>query len=106
MRSVLIFSVLIFSSVMFSDVYAHSMFNSAEKFESGFRVQVATTPEFPQINEISQFYIPIGMDEEEKIWVMEYTNGQWVLDDIQDGQLSLAFAKTKNIIPANIAPAS
>ena len=37
-------------------------------------------------------------DEEEKIWVMEYTNGQWVLDDIQDGQLSLAFAKTKNII--------
>lgn len=45
-------------------------------------------------------------DEEEKIWVMEYTNGQWVLDDIQDGQLSLAFAKTKNRIPANIAPAS
>ena len=45
-------------------------------------------------------------DEEEKIWVMEYTNGQWVLDDIQDGQLSLAFAKTKSIIPANIAPAS
>ena len=67
MRSVLIFSVLIFSSVMFSDVYAHSMFNSAEKFESGFRVQVATTPEFPQINEISQFRIRVteGFDYEE-----------------------------------------
>lgn len=44
-------------------------------------------------------------DDEEKIWVMEYTDGQWVLDDIQDGQLSLAFAKTKNIIPANLVPA-
>ncbi|MEP2060100.1 MAG: hypothetical protein ABJJ05_19985 [Maribacter litoralis] len=44
-------------------------------------------------------------DDEEKIWVMEYTDGQWVLDDIQDGQLSLAFAKTKNIIPANFVPA-
>ncbi|TDS18829.1 hypothetical protein DFQ03_0539 [Maribacter caenipelagi] len=43
-------------------------------------------------------------DDEEKIWVMEYTNGNWVLDDIQDGQLSLAFAKTKNIIPANLVP--
>lgn len=44
-------------------------------------------------------------DDEEKIWVMEYTDGQWVLDDIQDGQLSLAFAKTKNIIPENLVPA-
>ncbi|WP_437370036.1 hypothetical protein [Maribacter litoralis] len=44
-------------------------------------------------------------DDEEKIWVMEYTDGQWVLDDIQDGQLSLAFAKTKNIIPAKLVPA-
>ena len=43
-------------------------------------------------------------DDEEKIWVMEYTNGNWVLDDIQDGQLSLAFAKTKNIIPTNLVP--
>jgi hypothetical protein len=66
-RSILIFSVLIFSSVMFSDAYAHSMFNSAEKFESGFRVQVATTPEFPQIDEPSQFRVRVteGFDYEE-----------------------------------------
>ena len=66
-RSVLIFSVLIFSSVMFSDAYGHSMFNSAEKFESGFRVQVATTPEFPQIDEPSQFRVRVteGFDYEE-----------------------------------------
>ena len=59
MRSILLLSVLIFSSVMFSDVYAHSMFNSSEKFEAGYRVQVATTPEFPQINEPSQFRIRV-----------------------------------------------
>jgi hypothetical protein len=45
-------------------------------------------------------------DDEEKIWIMEYTNGNWLLDDIQDGQLSLAFAKTKNIIPTNLVPVS
>ncbi|WP_282178898.1 hypothetical protein [Maribacter stanieri] len=43
-------------------------------------------------------------DDEEKIWVMEYTDGKWVLYDIQDGQLSLAFAKTKNVIPTNLVP--
>lgn len=43
-------------------------------------------------------------DDEEKIWVMEYTDANWVLDDIQDGQLSLAFAKTKNVIPTNLVP--
>ena len=41
-------------------------------------------------------------DEEVKIWVMVYTQGKWVLDDIQDGELSLSFAKTKNIIPENL----
>ena len=66
-RSILIFSVLILSSVFFSDAYAHSMFNSAEKFESGFRVQVATAPEFPQVGEPSQFKIRVteGFDYEE-----------------------------------------
>ena len=59
MRSILLLSVLIFSSVMFSDVYAHPMFNSSEKFEACYRVQVATTPEFPQINEPSQFRIRV-----------------------------------------------
>ena len=66
-RSILVFSVLIFSSVLFSDAYAHSMFNSAEKFESGFRVQVATAPEFPQVDEPSQFRVRVteGFDYKE-----------------------------------------
>lgn len=38
-------------------------------------------------------------DDEERIWVFEYTNGKWLLDDIQEGELSLAFAKLDNIIP-------
>lgn len=36
---------------------------------------------------------------EEKVWVMEYTEGKWLLDDIREGDLSLAFAKMKNVIP-------
>ena len=66
-RSILIFSVLILSSVFFSDAYAHSMFNSGEKFEAGYRIQVATLPEFPQIGEPSQFLVRVtnGFDYEE-----------------------------------------
>jgi len=37
--------------------------------------------------------------DEEKIWIMEYTNGKWLLDDIREGKFSLAFAKMKNVIP-------
>ena len=83
-RSILIFSVLIFSSVLFSDAYAHSMFNSAEKFESGFRVQVATSPEFPQIDEPSQFRVRVteGFDYEEvdrfTMGIRIFFNGQQV----------------------------
>ena len=44
-----------FIDSIFDTAYAHSMFNSAEKFDAGYRVQVATAPEFPQINEPSQF---------------------------------------------------
>jgi len=44
-----------------------------------------------------------GFDNEEKIWIMEYVDGKWLLDDIREGNLSLAFAKTKNIIPEFIA---
>ena len=58
-RSIMIFSILMLLSVGFSDVYGHSMFNSAEKFEAGFRVQVATAPEFPQVGEPSQFRIRV-----------------------------------------------
>ena len=42
-----------------TDVSAHSMFNSAEKFHAGYRVQVATAPEFPQIDEPSEFLIRV-----------------------------------------------
>ena len=35
------------------------MFNSAEKFIAGYRVQVATAPEFPQIDEPSQFLVRV-----------------------------------------------
>ncbi len=37
-----------------SEANGHSMFNSAESTLGGYRVQVATLPEFPQIGETSQ----------------------------------------------------
>ena len=40
-----------------------------------------------------------GINSEEKIWVMEYTDGKWLLDDIKESTMSLAFAKTKNVLP-------
>ena len=40
-----------------------------------------------------------GFEHEEKVWIMEYANGKWLLDDIRDGQFSLAFAKLDNIVP-------
>jgi hypothetical protein len=59
-RSVFLILILIFSSVIFYDeAYAHSMFNSAEQFEAGYRVQVATLPEFPQVGEPSQFLVKV-----------------------------------------------
>ncbi len=67
-RSVfLIFILLLSSSSVFVDAYAHSMFNSAEKFEAGYRVQVATLPEFPQIGEPSTFLVRVteGFDYNE-----------------------------------------
>ena len=52
---------LVFSLVpLFSDAYAHSMFNSAEETLGGYRVQVATLPEFPQIGEKSQILFRVG----------------------------------------------
>ena len=45
---------------LFSDAFAHSMFNSAEEFLGGYRVQVATLPEFPQIGEKSQILFRVG----------------------------------------------
>jgi len=67
-RSVFLIFILIFSSYSgFDSVYGHSMFNSAEQSYGGYRVQVATAPEFPQIDEPSQFLIKVtkGFDYEE-----------------------------------------
>ncbi len=84
-RSVfLIFILLLSSSSVFVDAYAHSMFNSSEKFEAGYRVQVATTPEFPQIGEPSQFLVKVteGFDYVEvdrfKMGIKIYYNGELV----------------------------
>lgn len=43
-----------------------------------------------------------GYQEVEKVWIMEYDNGTWILDDIREGTMSLAFAKLGNIVPAAI----
>jgi hypothetical protein len=66
-RSFFLIFILIFSSISVFDANAHSMFNSGEKFEAGFRVQVATLPEFPEIGESSQFLVRVseGFDYEE-----------------------------------------
>ncbi|MSS86675.1 MAG: hypothetical protein CK526_00675 [Thaumarchaeota archaeon] len=59
-RSVLLIFIILFSSISaINPVHAHSLFNSAEEFYGGYRVQVATTPEFPQIDEPSQFLIRV-----------------------------------------------
>ena len=61
LRSVIIMFVLVLGIVpLFSDAYAHSMFNSAEEFLGGYRIQVATLPEFPQIGEKSQILFRVG----------------------------------------------
>ncbi|WP_316506612.1 hypothetical protein [Nitrosopumilus sp.] len=59
-RSIFLILVLLFSySPILNEAYGHSMFNSAEKFYGGYRVQVATAPEFPQVNEPSQFLVRV-----------------------------------------------
>ncbi len=73
-RSFFLIFILLLSSVsIFDYAYAHSMFNSAEKFEGGYRVQVATAPEFPQIDEPSQFLIRVTDADFEE--VKQFTMG-------------------------------
>ncbi len=66
-RSFFLIFILLFSSISVFDGNAHSMFNSGEKFEAGYRVQVATLPEFPQIGEPSTFLVRVteGFDYNE-----------------------------------------
>lgn len=41
-----------------------------------------------------------GFNDETKIWIMEYTNGNWLLDDIRNDEFSLSFAKMENVVPS------
>lgn len=43
-----------------------------------------------------------GYQNLEYIWMFEYTDGKWLLDDIQEGNLSLQFAKLENVVPEGI----
>ena len=46
---------------------AHSLFNSAEEFYGGYRVQVATAPEFPQIDEPSMILVRVTDKDFEEV---------------------------------------
>ena len=81
---VFFFILLLLPILWFVDADAHSMFNSAEQFEAGYRIQVATAPEFPQIGEPSQFLVKVtkGFDYEEvdrfTMGIRIFFNGQQV----------------------------
>ena len=51
--AVSVFFILMLAPI-FSEAHGHSMFNSAESTIGGYRIQVATLPEFPEIGEPSQ----------------------------------------------------
>jgi len=55
---VLIFCIVFLTSI-FSQASAHSLFNSAEQFLGGYRVQIATLPEFPNVGETSQLLLRV-----------------------------------------------
>ena len=68
LRSTIFLALVVLSIVpIFSDAYGHSMFNSAEQFEGGYRVQVATLPEFPQIGEKSQILFRVTDENFEEV---------------------------------------
>ena len=68
LRSILLILIIIISSTSaINSAYAHSLFNSAEEFYGGYRVQVATTPEFPQLNEPSQFLVRVTDSDFEEV---------------------------------------
>ncbi|MHA7648082.1 hypothetical protein [Nitrosopumilus sp. S4] len=66
-RSMYLILFLAFLIPLFGDAYGHSMFNSAEEFYAGYRVQVATAPEFPQIGEPSQFLVRVTDSDFEEV---------------------------------------
>jgi len=59
-RSGFFLLILLLSSISgFVDANADSRFNSSEKSEAGYIVKISTEPEFPQINEPSQFLVRV-----------------------------------------------
>ncbi len=55
LRSIVVMVFLILTMIpVFSEAFGHSMFNSAEETFGGYRIQVATLPEFPEIGKNSQ----------------------------------------------------
>lgn len=67
LRSFVIMIILISAIPVVSAANGHSMFNSAESFLGGYRVQVATLPEFPQIGETSQILFRITDNDFEEV---------------------------------------
>ncbi|RNJ79459.1 MAG: hypothetical protein EB829_02010 [Nitrosopumilus sp. H8] len=67
MRLALLAVFLLALAPALGPAYPHSMFNSAEEFYGGYRVQVATAPEFPQIDEPSQFLIRVTDTDFEEV---------------------------------------
>ncbi|TXG38775.1 Tim44 domain-containing protein [Seonamhaeicola maritimus] len=45
-----------------------------------------------------------GFYDETKVWIMEYTDGNWLLDDIRNDEFTLAYAKLDNVIPEKLQP--
>ena len=52
-------AILMLAAFSMYSAEGHSLFNSAEEFYGGYRVQVATAPEFPQIGEPSTILIRV-----------------------------------------------
>jgi len=67
LRSLTLMVLILMTVPSFSEAHAHSMFNSAESFLGGYRVQVATLPEFPQIGEISQMLFRVTDEDFEEV---------------------------------------
>jgi hypothetical protein len=67
LRSIIVMILVLTMIPVFSEAYGHSMFNSAESFLGGYRVQVATLPEFPQIGETSQILFRVTDGDFEEV---------------------------------------
>lgn len=67
MRSVILGLIVLSAVPVFAEANAHSMFNSAEEFFGGYRVQVATLPEFPQIGEPSTILFRVTDENYEEV---------------------------------------